>query len=155
MLLKKKLLVDNPGLKFAGKQAAILAAKNLLEDSRLGLVEVGREVTSLLASAVAQVPVNGTGVHFDKYELYNSKYYIGKSGYNDALYRGKIEELKDRDPSTDINDTGASSKIEQRSGSLFKKDLSNNPFNLKITGSANYLELDEDSDLVDSSKNTT
>lgn len=85
-----KLLIDNPGLKFAGKQAAILAAKNLLEDSRLGLVEVGREVVSLLASAVAQVPVNGTGVHFDKYELYERGYYIGKSGYNDALYRGEI-----------------------------------------------------------------
>lgn len=85
-----KLLIDNPGLKFAGKQAAILAAKNLLEDNRLGLVDVGREVASLLASVVAQVPINGTGVHFDKYELYNSKYYISKSGYNDALYRGKI-----------------------------------------------------------------
>jgi len=85
-----KLLIDNPGLKFAGKQAAILAAKNLLEDSRVGLIEVSREVLSLLASAVAQVPVNGTGVHFDKYELYERGYYIGKSGYNDALYRGEI-----------------------------------------------------------------
>ena len=85
-----KLLIDNPGLKFAGKQAAILAAKNLLEDSRLGLIQVGREVASLLASTVAQFPVNGTGIHFDKYELYSSKYYIGKSGYNDALYRGEI-----------------------------------------------------------------
>ena len=85
-----KLLIDNPGLKFAGKQAAILAAKNYLEDSKLGLIDVSLEVASLLTAVVAQFPINGTGAHFDKYELDSRKYYIGKAGYNDALYTGEI-----------------------------------------------------------------
>ena len=85
-----KLLIDTPGIQFAGKQAAILAAKNLLEDGIKGLVDIPLEVASLLTSTVAQFPVNGTGVHFDKYELYSSKYYIGKPGYHNALYGREI-----------------------------------------------------------------
>lgn len=92
-----KFIASGEGIEFAAGQTALLAAQNITKQSRLGLVDITKEIASFIGAILAQVPVNGTGTHFSTYELAaaltadDSKYYyLGERKDRDALYRGEI-----------------------------------------------------------------
>lgn len=109
-----KYIASTDGLLFAGNQAALLAGRNLVQERRLDITNISAEVAGMIGSILAQVPVNGTGTHFNIFELAaapgnNPYYYIGQSADKDTLYRGEV--ILNRDAvkrSTDKNFTTSS-----------------------------------------------
>ena len=74
-----KLLVTKPGISFVAKQAALEVVKQSMnsdgkEKILKSLAAAGLNTAKILASTIAQIPVNGTGTHF-------VRGFAGKQGY--------------------------------------------------------------------------
>ena len=74
-----KLLATKPGISFVAKQAALeIVKQNMNSDGKekilKSLAKAGLNTAKILASTIAQIPVNGTGTHF-------VRGFAGKDGY--------------------------------------------------------------------------
>jgi hypothetical protein len=105
-----KLLATKPGISFVAKQAALeIVKQNMNSDGKekilKSLAKAGLNTAKILASTIAQIPVNGTGTHFVR-GFAEKEGYLGVSGVEffggskkdlpSDPYKGVISELGNR-----------------------------------------------------------